>query len=203
MEFGSKKGDAKNRLAGIGLVVVFHVVLIYALVTGLARKGIEILPQDVKTKIIKEVKHDEPPPPPPPPKFQPPPPPMIPPPEIQIASDAPRGNAITATTNKAPPAPVQKSAATPPVVLAKNCREPDYPAVSERLRETGTVVLQLLVGTDGRVSQSKVATSSGFPRLDKAAVDALSLCKFTPGKAADGSPMAAWANLKYTFKADR
>lgn len=200
MEFGHRGGEARNKLTSLGLVLAFHVALIYALIYGLARKGIEILPEPIQTKIIKEVRHEEPPPPPPPPKFAPPPPPVIPPPEIQIQSEAPRANAITATTEKAPPAPTVATVAHPPVVLAKNCREPDYPSVSERLGETGTVVLELLVGVDGRVSDSKVVTSSGFPRLDKAAQSALSLCKFTPGTTADGTPQPAWANLKYTFK---
>jgi len=199
MEFGERQ-NPNQRLIGITFVVIFHILLVYALINGLARKALELLPQPIETKIIKEQKHDEPPPPPPPPKFAPPPPPTIPPPEIDIQSTAPRANAITATTGKVTAAPAPKTAAHAPVVLAKNCREPDYPSVSERLGEVGTVVLQLLVGTNGKVTDSKVTKSSGFPRLDKAALEALSLCKFTPGTAADGTPVAAWAPLQYTFR---
>jgi protein TonB len=190
MQFGRKE-DPKRRLAGIAGVVVFHALLVYGLVNGLARKAVELLPAPIETKILKEVKEDTPPPPPPPPTFETPPPPFIPPPEINIAS-APRPNAITTTTT-------QRAPSSPPVVKAKNCREPDYPSISQRLNETGSVVLQLLVGTDGKVTDSKIEKSSGFPRLDEAARRALSLCKFTPGTT-DGVAQPMWAQLKYTFR---
>jgi protein TonB len=61
------------------------------------------------------------------------------------------------------------------------------------------VVLQLLVGTDGKVTDSKIEGSSGYERLDKAAQAALSRCRFTPGTV-DGVPAPAWAQIKYTFK---
>ena len=74
--------------------------------------------------------------------------------------------------------------------------------MSERLGEAGSVVLQLLVGVDGKVTDSKVETSSGYERLDKAAQAALSRCKFEPGTV-DGVPSPAWAQLKYTFRPAR
>lgn len=194
MEFGRPE-NPQRRLAGIAGVVVFHALLVYGLVNGLARKAIEILPAPIETKILKEVKEDVPPPPPPPPTFETPPPPVIPPPEISIASAPAPTNAIHATTNARPAV----SARTAPVVKAKNCREPEYPSISQRLNETGSVVLQLLVGPDGRVSDSKIEKSSGYPRLDEAARRALSLCKFTPGTE-NGVAAPMWAQLKYTFR---
>jgi protein TonB len=205
MEFG-KRQDPKKRLFGITGVVLFHVLLVWGLVNGLARKAIELLPPPIETKILDEVKNDEePPPPPPPPQLDIPPPPFIPPPEINIASAPPPVNTITATTVAPPPqAPVAAAPRAPvvnkaPVVKAKACKEPEYPAVSERLGEAGSVVLQLLVGIDGKVTDSKVETSSGFERLDKAAQQALSRCKFVPGEV-DGQAAPAWAQLKYTFR---
>jgi periplasmic protein TonB len=198
MEFGKKK-DPKRRIIGLAAVVAIHVLFVYALINGLARKAIELLPAPIETKILEETtQEEEPPPPPPPPKLDVPPPPFIPPPEISIQTTAPRPNAIT-TQSAQPAAPKANKA---PVVKAKNCREPDYPPVSERLGEAGTVVLQLLVGVDGKVTDAKVETSSGFDRLDKAALAALSRCKFTPGEV-NGAPAPAWANLKYTFRKAR
>src|SRR5256885_4487152 len=60
---------------------IFHVLLIYALVHGLARKIVEVVRAPLETKIIEEVKRppqEQPPPPPPPPKLATPPPPFIP-----------------------------------------------------------------------------------------------------------------------------
>ncbi len=197
MEFGQRR-DPTRRLISIGLVVLIHLGFIWVLVNGLARKAIELLPPPIETKILEETQTEEAPPPPPPPKFDTPPPPFVPPPEISIQSTAPRPNAIQSSSKPAPPAPKPKTTKAP-VVKAKNCREPDYPPVSERLGETGTVLLQLLVGVDGKVTDSKIEKSSGFPRLDKAAQDALSRCRFTPGEV-DGQPSAAWAQLRYTFR---
>ena len=204
MEFG-KRQDPKKRLIGLAGVVIFHVLLVWGLVSGLARKAIELLPPPIETKILEDApSEEEPPPPPPPPKLDVPPPPFIPSPEITIQTAPAPTNAIT-TTNKPPPpaapapAPRPSGVTKAPVVKAKACREPEYPAVSERLGETGTVLLQLLVGTDGKVSDSKIEKSSGFERLDKAAQQALSRCKFEPGEV-DGKPSAAWAQLKYTFR---
>lgn len=206
MEFG-KRQDPKKRMIGLVGVVIFHVLLVWGLVSGLARKAIELLPPPIETKLLEDAPtEEEPPPPPPPPKLDVPPPPFIPPPEISIQTTAAPTNAIT-TTNKAPPpaappAPKPARVSKAPVVKARLCKEPEYPAVSERLGETGTVLLQLLVGTDGRVTDSKIEKGSGFERLDKAAQQALSRCKFEPGEV-DGKPSAAWAQLKYTFRKQR
>ncbi|NGY06789.1 energy transducer TonB [Solimonas terrae] len=197
MEFGQQGQDPRRRMMGIGAVVAFHALLIWALAAGLAHKMIEILPAPIETKLIEEIKPpDEPPPPPPPPTLDVPPP-FVPPPEINIQT-APSAHAITAQS-RAPVAKAPPSVSKPPVVRASGCREPDYPAISERLGETGTVLLQLLVGVDGKVSASKISRSSGYDRLDKAAQQALSRCRFTPGEVA-GKPAPAWAELKYTFR---
>ena len=207
MDF-SNKPQTSRRLISIGGVIAFHLLLVYGLVNGLARKAIELLPAPIETKILDEVKNEEPPPPPPPPpKLDIPPPPFIPPPEINIATPPPRANPITTTTvapppNAPAPAPRPAGVSKAPVVKAKACREPDYPAVSERLGEAGSVTLMLLVGVDGKVTESKIQTSSGFERLDKAAQQALSRCKFEPGTV-DGVAQPAWAPLKYTFRPAR
>jgi protein TonB len=78
------------------------------------------------------------------------------------------------------------------------CEEPEYPVMSRRLEEEGSVRLQLLVSPEGRVVQSRIAKSSGHPRLDEATVAALSKCKFKPGTA-DGKPTESWASLEYVW----
>lgn len=57
---------------------------------------------------------------------------------------------------------------------------PTYPRLSRRLREEGTVMLELLVLEDGSVTELIVKTSSGYPRLDKAAVKAVSKWRYVP-----------------------
>jgi len=57
---------------------------------------------------------------------------------------------------------------------------PKYPIESRRRREQGTVVLSVTLGTDGSVDAVEVARSSGFERLDRAALDAVRRWRWSP-----------------------
>ena len=187
--------DSSRRLTGLVAVVAFHVVLVYALVHGLARKIVEVVRAPLETKIIEEIKAPPPdkPPPPPPPKLVMPPPPYIPPPEVQVQAPTVSAPTITAVTNKPP------EERTPPVFNAKLCDEPPYPAASRRANETGVVRLRFLIGVDGKVLDSKIERSSGSRRLDEAARAGLSLCRFRPGMV-NGRPEQSWGSIDYVWK---
>lgn len=200
--------DSSRRLTGLAFVVVFHVVLVYALINGLAKKIIEVVQAPLETKIIEEVKKPPPDkPPPPPPKMTAPPPPFIPPVEVRI--DAPPSpSAITAVSAVKPPAeaPVPRPAPVGPsrtsaIVDANKCAKPEYPPASIRAQETGLVVLQFLIGADSSVIDSKIERSSGFRRLDEAAKRGLSLCKFRAGTE-EGKAVQSWARIEYLWKLD-
>jgi len=103
------------------------------------------------------------------------------------------GGQEAAAQPPAPPAPVApapvaaapKAPAGPAEVGDLGARilsftPPSYPLESRRNMEEGTVTLGLLVGTDGRVAEISVANSSGFPRLDKAALEAVRKWRWTP-----------------------
>lgn len=197
--------DKNRRMAGLAAVLVFHAILVYALINGLARKIVEVVQKPIETKIIEEVKPPPPdkPPPPPPPKLAAPPPPFIPPPEIRVETP-PQQNTITSVTTTKPSveAPIPKPTApsrTAAVVDSRNCTKPEYPVAALRAQETGVVGLQFLIGVDGLVIDSKIERSSGSRRLDEAARKALALCKFKPATA-DGKPEQAWARIDYEWK---
>src|SRR4051794_25790002 len=82
----------------------------------------------------------------------------------------------------------------------KNCKV-DYPKASLMNEEQGTTSMSFLVNADGSVADSKLDKSSGFKGLDKAAIKALSGCKFKPGSK-DGSPAQTWAKVDYAWKLD-
>jgi len=68
---------------------------------------------------------------------------------------------------------------------------PAYPPASRRLGEEGRVVLRVLVESDGLASEVAIKTSSGFPRLDQAAEDAVRRWKFVPARQGDEAVRAA------------
>ncbi|HUX25647.1 MAG TPA: TonB family protein [Burkholderiales bacterium] len=206
-------------------------ILIYALVNGLARKIVQVvMTQPLETKIIEETRSplSDKPPPPPPPKLAAPPLPTIPLPEVQVKVQMPvpvlvpvpmpvqapqPAPTITAVTRTKPTEPVvvperriaptvrHVPVRTPPVVDAKACEKPEYPPASLQAQETGIVLVAFLIDVNGAVIKSKVARSSGYRRLDEAARRALSLCKFKPAMV-DGKPVRAWAKLEYQWKLD-
>lgn len=94
-------------------------------------------------------------------------------------------------------APVRVAA----VVDARACKRPDYPRNALRNGETGTVTLALLIGTDGKVVQSKVEGSSGSRELDRAAQAGLALCRFQPGTV-DGVAYESWTRMQYVWNLD-
>lgn len=94
------------------------------------------------------------------------------------------------TAPPAPEVPVAPEPAPGPVSLAgsdrippklRTGRKPDYPAASIRASEQGTTQLEVCVTDKGRVQSVSVVRSSGFPRLDDAAVNWLRNERFTPG----------------------
>lgn len=142
------------------------------------------------------------PPPPPPAQEAPPPPPstpqvVAPPPLVQVptppaqirTSPDPVPTIITPQTiaSPIPPAPVSASAAPPSIVQGGDLsaqmvagKPPRYPVESRRKREQGTVVLSLTLGLDGAVDAITIARSSGFSRLDSAALDAVRRWRWRP-----------------------
>lgn len=121
MDFSQRQRDPRRHLVGITAVIALHVFIVYALVTGLAKKVVEVVRAPIETKVIEEIKKPPPQPEivvPQPPKLEAPPPPFIPPPEVQIATPPPVQPTITAVTPTPPPAPVGITPAPPAVMAA-------------------------------------------------------------------------------------
>lgn len=101
-----------------------------------------------------------------------------------------------------PPAVAPPPAPTPKVhrpARALPHGPPDYPASARRAGHTGTVIVALTVGADGRTSNVRVQSSSGYRELDDAAVEAVRHWRFSP--ALDGvDPIPSDALLQVTFQ---
>jgi protein TonB len=56
--------------------------------------------------------------------------------------------------------------------------KPTYPAIAQSARVQGIVIIEATIGTNGRVTNTKVLRS--IPLLDQAAIDAVKQWEFTP-----------------------
>lgn len=221
MDFAHREKQPGKHVTGIAVVVVLHVLVAYAIVSGLGKRMVNKVLQPVETQIIEEVRppppKDLPPPPPPPPEAKAPPPAFVPPAEVNVA--APPTPSVMANTSAEKPASseLSKSVAAAPapapapapdkalhvkaVVDFSACEKPEYPAASQRNEETGVSSIQFLIGVDGRVKDSKILKGSGFRELDKAAASGLAKCKFKPGTT-DGKPEESWTRVDYVWSLD-
>jgi periplasmic protein TonB len=132
MNFSQRQADPRRHLVGITFVILFHAFIVYALVTGLAKKVVDVVRAPIETKVIEEFKKPPPPPEivlPPPPKLEAPPPPYIPPPEVQIAAPPPPQPTISVAPSPVPPPPTVMTPTPPPVVVAAPAPPAPRPAV--------------------------------------------------------------------------
>lgn len=203
--FDTGIGRGGRNTTVLAVIAAFHVLLVWALVNSLSTIKSALPPTIIQADIIEEITQEEDAPPPPPAIETPPP--YVPPPEfivdVPVTNTATKALTRTTPTAKPPaPPPVKAMVKKSPEIDPKFRRrfQPEYPPTSRRLGEEGSVVLQVLVGADGKVQDGKVKTSSGFPRLDEAALKhALRAWRFTPGTE-DGVPVTAWHSVKVTFK---
>jgi periplasmic protein TonB len=79
---------------------------------------------------------------------------------------------------------------------------PDYPHASRRSGEAGKVLLNVRVSAQGVAEQVQIAKSSGFPRLDEAARDAVRRWRFVPARRGD-EPIAANVIVPIVFQMDQ
>lgn len=208
------------------LVLLSHGAALWALQHGLQRA-----PEDAVTpaEMLVEVMPMEAPPAPPAPQpkvvkptavAQPKPAQLAPPTPAPVPEVAPAPAAVAAaapgpaTPNTptavaaAPAAAAVAAAPAAPVVQPPSSDadylhnpKPAYPSMSRRLGETGKVVVRTLIGADGVAQQAEVLRSSGFERLDRAAVETALKWRYVPGKRA-GIPEAMWFNVPLVFVLD-
>jgi periplasmic protein TonB len=189
------------------LIVALHAGMYYILNSGLSKHLVDVVLGPIETRMIEEAPKTDEPPPPPPPKIETPPP-FVPPPEVAI--EIPQEAATTAiqqTTSvkpTAPPPPVAQPAPVPRTAPKSDPRrplsQPEYPPSSRRAGEAGTVILEVYVLENGRVGEARVKQSSGFPRLDEAAVREVKRSwRLVPGTE-NGKPVPMWGQFAVTFK---
>ena len=213
MNFAESQRNPGKHPTGLIIVVIMHVLLAYALVSGLAKKVVDKV-MVTETKVVDA----PPPPPPPPPKDLPPPPKNLPPPPVDVPPP-PVQNQIQTTSVMPPPAQDRKVEAVatptppaPPSITARpaiinandpSCK-PEYPAAALRAQASGVSRIRFTVDANGKVTAADVVGSSGSSRenrlLDNAAKAALATCPFKPGIDAEGHPVGTQVEVSYAWK---
>lgn|GEM_PF-1675036 len=118
---------------------------------------------------------------------------MIPEIEVPVEDPPPAPAAITAEMSSAPP--VGETAN-----MKVNRRvDPIYPSGSRRDGEQGTGMFRVLVDEKGRPLQVEVLRSTGFPRLDDAAMTAIRQWMFTPALRSS-QPVQSWTRVQVAFQ---
>jgi protein TonB len=200
MAFADQQMSSK-RIWSLILVGLFHVLLGYLFVSGLALKAVQVVTGPLETfEVEEEIAPPEEPPPPPPEMEEIPP--YVPPPEVQVETLAPPPPAITTQTQVQAPAPVRVAPPAPviappaPAPVARTPATPrgrgntigeeDYPSASRRAEEEGVTQVSFVVGANGRVQSCQVTRSSGHPRLDEATCSIIQRrFRFNPAKEGD------------------
>jgi protein TonB len=210
-----------------GSVVLLHVGVLWALQTGLLRHAIElVVPVTVLSEIIPAPQARVEPPPPAPkpvprtvepvrprptptptPRSVAPAPQPVAVPDPSPAPDAPTGRvgpqepappvAAAAPPSAAPPAPARVELPSSDADYLQNPK-PVYPPMSKRLGEQGKVIVRVFIGADGAAQRAEISRSSGFDRLDQAALATVLKWRYVPGKRG-GVPEAMWFNVPINF----
>jgi protein TonB len=195
-------------MTAIFIVALLHALLGYALITGLAYNVVKKVAADLKTFNVEEEPPppEEKPPPPPPDQPQTPPPVVTPPPIVRtntmpppiVTTNVAPPPVITPTAPPAPPRPPAPPPPPPPPRKVTPARakanlvslfsDEDYPASAVRAGESGATGFRLDVGTNGRVANCTVTSSSGSSALDSTTCRLLkSRARFTPATDNTGS----------------
>ena len=122
MDYAQQQRDPTKHAIGVAFVILMHVLLIWALLSGLGRAIVEVVKKPLTATIIEELKVPPPPPPPPKkvmeqPKIQPPVQTYVPPPDVPVQTNT--APTITETTTVAPTEP---HVIAPPAVIAPPSR---------------------------------------------------------------------------------
>jgi len=111
--------------------------------------------------------------------------------------------AVDAPVLPAPPSPPPEPRQIPPsAVQYLEAPVLQVPAASARAGESGRAVVRVLIDEHGLPRTVQLARSSGFKRLDDAALAAVRRARFRP-YAENGQPQPGWALIPLTFELEK
>jgi len=199
----------QEQLIGLLFVLLLHGAALYELWSY----RIIPTPDEAITLMVTLINPPSPAQPKPPKPVEPPPLEPPPPEHLHLAAEAPVAlpdEPVVYVPPISPPPPPPPAVVAPPlppqpVLLSSElsvvCPErspPDYPSLSMRMNEQGKVVLRVELGEDGSVANLEIKTSSGFRRLDDAALSTVKTWRCKPA-VRNGKAMRAIALQPFNF----
>jgi protein TonB len=195
------RGDALSRSGGVLIAIGVHVLVVYVIATSLGIVKVPNFVKPMEAVIIDDQPQEQ--------KVEPvETKPDLAQPSLDIQQEVPE-IPVEIPIEQAPPAeavttaPIEASSAPAEVSNLKVTSRvnPAYPAQSRRAGEEGTATFRVLVDEKGRPGDIQVAQSSGFPKLDQAAMEAIKRWKFAAAMNG-GSAVAAYTTVRVTFRLD-
>lgn len=216
MELAKTLGGVSEKFGGVGAVLLAHIVLGFLILNGLKTisrpphndigKVTYVAPQKEKIRETTPVNHEF--------TFTKNPivpeiiPNVIVPPSIDSIHDP-----VSSTSERVSP-PCTEDCSGPklasegpatkgipihkPAILNLEACKPEYPRISIIGGETGVTTVQFVIGQNGRVLNARIVNSSGFKNLDRAALNGLSSCQFSPATQ-DGNPVESSFTTEYSW----
>lgn len=121
---------------------------------------------------------------------------------VPASPPAPAPEAIATATVAAPPPPAEPKLLPASAVRYLRAPSPTYPMLSLRQQEAGVVLVRILVDEAGAPREVRIEQSSGYKRLDQAALDAAQRARFAP-YTEQGVARAVWVVAPIHFALDR
>lgn len=218
------RAPASGHRTGLIVVVALHLLLGWALVSGLTTRVIDIVRPPVDVTMVKDVQ--TPPPPPPDPVLPQPKTMQLPlhvvpvPTEIPITrsqepaitgspdavpADRPwTDNSAASSASGVPTTP--RAVAKPAIANVQACAptSDDYPAAARRAEATGMTRLRFTIDAAGALVRSEIVKAAGTSRehrmLDRVAESKLASCYFTAGIDENGRAMGGTFEVDYVWK---
>ena len=100
-----------------------------------------------------------------------------------IACSTPSNNVITTRAKTKP----------------STCGRPVFPRASLVANETGVVDVSLHISKEGRVTETKILSSSGYQRLDSTTAEGMRVCEFIPATM-NGVAVDSWEKMRWVWR---
>ncbi len=189
---GASELGAPTAITG-GIAETLHATVLFGLRRVTPPRPLPVAAESLEVELTTAPEEPDPP--------KPKPPALLQKPKTSPSVSKPVSPTSAGPSNGTSPAAVKKAGPTTGVRVRSN-PAPAYPAAARSANQEGVVTLDVQVSATGTPTTVTLASSSGFPAFDQAAIAAVRRWRFEPAKAA-GTPSAGRVRVPIRFRLDR